>query len=867
VEIALSILSRITVPLLLLVLAAPLAAQPLCRGDVDGDGFVTTADVGPMLEVLFDVEGFTATSAEIADLNLDDDVSAADVVGVILLDGLQCPGGGNPTPTRTGTQVRTPTPTRTQPGGSTPTPTPTRTPTAAASTTPTTPCSSMPLATGTTNGTLAAGDCVVDFNRDTRLTDEYTFTGVPGQALRIAITATGFTPYVRVIDPNGWFDAAEGGLPAEIRLTSDRPYTILVTSRPGTPSEAGSYAMSVSTRACATETLTTKVASFDGTECPDPAVPTLGGLTEFADVYTFNVAEPLTLIAITMRQGIEDSLVDPMIAVYGPGGFEAFPAFQADDLASGGFGFDAAARFLAHETGTYTVVATSGGCDPEDEFKCGYRIQFASTTCAATAIADIPSASRKPVSGVHWGDTLKTRCGAPLPIPGSDDDGIPEIGSPADMYRFDGNAGDVITLELESEDEGQLYLYGPANVGVPLLGVDGDSSGNLLAQIGVVLPYTGSYTVVAANRNYLIPPDPEDPEDEGEFVAYTLFVQKCPVQGGLNVATGAARADNFTALDCIGSGDVPVRSYAVSLTAGTFVDATMTAASFDSVLSLVGPDGTRFTNDDDPLNAGTRHARLGRIVPLTGTYYLEATAPLDETAAAGGAFSLRARTCATTPAAPALVAGSLADADCALDDGRRFDVVTYDAPADASTNPSVAGIVAGDGTCVLAVLPSGPTAAPLACAEAPLEVPVARTGRHAWLVVGASPSARGPYSLDFARCEAEPMAYGSALSGLLQPTDCVDAAGRVGEWFVLREPAGWVRFARGASGTLTTGFASRFSVAGADATAALPPRFAIDTESFYTVGGDLLAVLRLQGESVASQGAFDLEIDVPDRRE
>lgn len=851
------ILSRITLTLLLLLAATPLAAQPLCRGDVDGDGFVTTADIMPMLEILFDIESFTSTSIAIADLNLDDDVSAADIVGAILLDGLPCPGGGNPTPTRS----RTPTPTRTQPAGSTPTPT------RAASTTPTTTCLGMPLATGTTNGALAAGDCVIEYNRDPRLTDEYTFTGVPGQALRIAITANGFTPYVRVIDPNGWFDAAAGGFPAEIRLTSDRPYTILVTSRPGTPSETGSYSMTVSTRACATETLTTRVASFDGTECPDPAAPSLGGLPELADVYTFNVAQPLTLISITMRQAIEDSLVDPMITVYAPGGYEAFPAFQADDLASGGFGFDAAARFLAHETGTYTVVATSGGCDPEDESRCDYRIQFSSTACTSTVISDIPAQGRKSVSGVLWGNTPQTRCGAPLPIPGSDDDGIPEVGSPADTYRFEGNAGDVITLELESEDEAQLYLYGPANVGLPLLGTDGDSSGNLLAQIGVVLPYTGTYTVVAANKNFLIPPDPEDPEDEGEFAAYTLFAQKCPVQGGLNVATGAARADSFTALDCIGSGDVPVRSYAVPLTAGTYVDATMTAAAFDSMLSLIGPDGTRFTNDDDPLTAGTRHARLGRIVPLTGTYYVEATTPIGETNAGGAAFSLRARTCATTTAAPALVAGSLADSDCALEDGRRFDVVTYDAPADAAINPSVAGIVPGDGTCVLAVLPSGPTAFPLACAETPLEVPVARTGRHAWLVVGASPPARGPYSLDFARCDAELMTYGAALSGLLQATDCVDAAGRAGEWFVLREQADRVRFARGASGAVTAGFASRFSVAGADAAAVLPSRFAIDVESFYSVGGDLLTVLRLQGESIGSQGAFDLEIDVPDRRE
>ena len=851
-------LARSVLPVLLLVCsAASLEAQPLCRGDVDGDGFVTSADIEPLLEVVFDVDGFDAASLEVADLNQDGDVSAADVVAVLLLEGLQCPGGGA---TRTRTPTRTPT--RTSAVGLTPTPTPSRPPT----TTPTVPCLSAPLSTGTTAGTLATTDCEVEFNRELRFTDAYTFIGAPGQGLRVAITGSGFTPYVRVVDPNGWFGVEEGRSPVEIRLTSGQPYTILVSSAPDSGSQVGTYQIDVSTRACTSQPLTTTIATFDGTECPDPSFPSFGGPSEFADVYTFTVAETLTLISITMRQSREDSLVDPMIAVYGPDGFEVFPSFQADDQASSGFGFDAAARFLALDTGTYTVVATSGGCDPEDEFGCGYRIQFSSTKCSATAVQSIPDTVRVSLEGTLWGDPVRTRCAAPLPLAGGDDDGIPEVGSPADLYTFQGSAGEVITVEMESEDEGQLYLLGPASAGMRLIGADGDDSGNLLAQIGVVLPFTGTYTIVAANKNYLFPPDPEDPEDEGEFIEYTLFLQKCPVRGALNVAGGTVRSDSFSAVDCIASGDVPVRSYAVSLTAGTYLDTTMRSAVFDSSLTLVSPDGSRVTNDDDPLTAGSRHSRLSRIVPITGTYFIEASAPPDETVSAG-AFELRARTCATAPAAAGLVVGTLVEDDCALEDGRRFDVRTFDAPPDAGTNPSVASILPGDGVCVWPVLPVSGSQPELGCAPAPVDVPIATTGRYAWVVVGGTAPTRGPYSLDFTRCAAEEVGFGAALSGFLQATDCSDAAGRPTEWFVLRDSAALTRFGRGASGAMSTTFASRFSIAGADGAQQFASQFAVDVEAFYMFADQLLTVLKLQGETAGDLGGYDLEIDVPDRRQ
>ncbi len=849
--------------ILWLGLTPPAAAQAVCPGDVDGDGVRTVADVEPLLQVLFDPEGFDAFTFDTADVNVDRELSAADVVLTVALDGVPCPS--NPD-TRTPTRTPTRTATRTIPGAFTPTPT--RTPTRGPTTAPTAACVPQAVGIGSTSGSLAQGDCEIIVNGQLRLADEYRLTVAPDQEIGIAVTATGFSPVVRLVDGNGYFSSLTSEPPASFRAAGTLPYTILVTSKDGTPAETGSYTLTITSRPCETSPLRTQVGSFDGSECSDPGVPGVGDSIEYADVFTFEVTQPLTLISITMRQSLEASLIDPMLAVYGPGGFEVFPSFQADDQAIGGFGFDAAARFTALDTGTYTVVATGGGCEPDDEFGCGYRILFSSTSCAATAVEDIPSTVRQSFAGIHWGDPLRTRCGAPLPLAGDDEEGIPEIGSPADIYTFSGLAGDVITIEMEAEDEPQLYLLGPASVGNPLIAADGDSSGDLLAQIGVTLPRAGTYTVVAANKNFLFPPDPEDPEDEGEFAEYTLFLQQCPVRGAVSTVPGTQRNDSFSTIDCVGPGGVPVRSYALSLAAGTYVDLTMAAPAFDAQLTLVAPDGDRRRNDDDPLIQGATDARLGLVAPTTGTYFLEASMPLDADFEPGAlGFTVAARSCLTRAVAPGLIDGELTGEDCALSDGRRYDVLTFDAPVDAAQSPVIAGLGPGPTVCAWSVPVYGAPSLPLACGPEALEIPLAATGRYAWIVVGREPTTRGAYRLDYVRCPAALVELGDAVSGNLNGGDCVDATGDVAEWFALRERADLIRFDRGASLEFRTSFDARFSVAGADGTSPVNRRFVVDTESFFDLGDDLLVVPKLRGQSVQSQGSFDLEVDFPDRRQ
>lgn len=842
----------ILVSLWLLCGAAAAPAQT-CRGDVDASGGIDAADVQAVVLVLFDLEGFDAPSVAAADVDRDGAVSVSDIVSTLKLVGSDCPGF-TPTPSRTPTRTGTPTPTRTSP--------PTATPTAV--------CVVTTAALGTTNGSLTTGDCLREFRREVRRADQYSFSGTPGQAVKLELAATGFTQWVRVLDANGFFVAVEGASPVEFMVTTERPYTLLITSNPSTESQLGTYAMTLTSRSCPVAALRTQVTDFDGSECPDPSYPTLGTRQELADTYEFTVLEPLTLVSIQMRQNLEDSLIDPQIAIYGPGGYEVFPAFQADDQAVGGFGFDALARFLAIEPGVYRVVATGGGCDPEDDVGCGYRMVFSTATCNATLIANIPATSRQAISGVHYGDTTKTRCAAPLPLPGLNENGEPEIASPADVYTFDGTAGEVISIEMESEDEPQLYLLGPAASGNPLVAQDGGFDGAAEARIGLTLPATGRYTLVAAIKNYLFAPDPEDPEDEGDTAEYTLFVQKCPVAGSIDPTSGAPRSDRFGTLDCIGAGGVPVRSYAVQLDAGRLLNATLTSAAADTRLSLIGPDGSRLESDDDPYVAGATDARIMRLAPLTGRYFLEVSTSPDVSINLGSSppFTLRGTTCGATAAAPGVIDGTFADNDCSFENGRRYDVWSFDSPPDAASVPRVASFSPGAGTCALGVLSNGPQVPAAACSGNRVEVPLTRIGRHGLVVAATDANRRGAYSVQFARCGLTRLSYGETQTQSLDPADCPDGLGKPSDWYLFAADLGLARLADGFLATLQANFPALTLLAGPNgAVLTESSQPGVSAEDLFTAGSELQGVIAVQGKNVSDRGSHSLSVRNVERRQ
>jgi hypothetical protein len=834
----------------LLFLAHTSRGQDSCPGDLDHDGVVTAADVGALLPLLF-VAPFSLDIDTLirADVNDDAVLTSADVAAIFTLDGLPCPP---PLPTNTVTPTPTTTPFVTR------TSTPTRPPTP-----PPTPACVITQATlGSTNGTLSPTDCEQVFSGQSRLTDVYSITAAPGTAITVELTAVApLVGYLAVIDPAGQFQRVEGVSPIRFTLTSPKPYKILVTSKPASTVQVGDYTLMLTSTPCPTPVVlpigTVRAFSLDGTECPEPGSPSVGTETEPADLFTFTVTDVPKNISITMQQQSVSDIISPSLALLGPDGYE--PVALDDNLdctAATGTLLCARIRFLALQPGTYTILATGGGGTGR------YSMTVASPTCSPKVLTDIPAdgplncpGSPSGCTGTLAGDTAHTPCAAPVSSP-DNPDVLPESGSPADLYTFTASAGDVISVKMTSSDAPHLYLLGPAPSN-RLIAAD-DQLG--LTQLAATLVLPGTYTIVAANDNAL---DPEDPT----VVSYTLLVQKCPVRGGLNLLTGRPVDGTFSTLDCRGSRDIPYRSYAFSGQAGQFVSTTMTSSNVDSLVRVFAPDGSRVENDDDPFRK-TDDARASRILPMDGIYFVEVSAsPLGPAVDVGAvpplAFTVRARSCATTSAAPGQVSGAWQDADCDVGAGRRADVYAF--PAGAT--PAVATVSAPANGCVLVLLGDGSQVPVGGCTAAPVDIPVLGSNVHGFIVAGAETSTRGAYTVGLSRCPVNTTGVGDTRHGTLDGTNCAAPDGIRADWFLIEAPANVVLFNLGISGRIDAPFPLGARLSDLGTGSYVTGSFNDDPDRMFSVGNNLAALLRVTGAAPTDQGTYDVFVDQPLLRE
>jgi len=70
----------------------------------------------------------------------------------------------------------------------------------------------------------------------------------------------------------------------------------------------------------------------------------------------------------------------------------------------------------------------------------------------------------------------------------------------ADVWEFDGTAGETVTVEVSS-DEFDTYLE-VLDAGGKLLGQDDDSGGDLNSRLTLTLPATGSYRIVVNSAGH-----------------------------------------------------------------------------------------------------------------------------------------------------------------------------------------------------------------------------------------------------------------------------------------------------------------------------------------------------------------------------
>lgn len=228
----------------------------------------------------------------------------------------------------------------------------------------------------------------------------------------------------------------------------------------------------------------------------------------------------------------------------------------ASDDDSGG-GFNAAiGDFEIPASGVYIIQATSARYVETDGAFASYG------EYALTLTGDISSPAV-----VQFGDTVT---------------GELTTERPSANYLFSGEAGQLVTIAMQSEDfDPFIALLGPD--GTELV-IDDDSAGNFNAQItGFTLPAAGEYTIVATT--------------------FTQYYNNIPAEGAftLSVESGLA-GDGLVYGDSVEGSYANAAapdSYLFEGRAGDVVTIALASEDFDPLIILLAPDGDELTRDDD----------------------------------------------------------------------------------------------------------------------------------------------------------------------------------------------------------------------------------------------------------------------------
>ena len=197
-------------------------------------------------------------------------------------------------------------------------------------------------------------------------------------------------------------------------------------------------------------------------------------------------------------------------------------------------------------------------------------------------------------------------------------EGLLSTGQPAIEYHFSGEAGQFVSITMESQAfDSYLYLHDSSGTQID---EDDDSAGSLNARIGpLALPASGSYTVIATSLGS---------SDVGAFTLRLSSVEVHAIEYGQRVNDELTEAQ-------------PTQDFVFNAAAGDTVSIEMEANSFDTYLTLSqSSPHTELASNDDGGN-GTN----SRIGPYTltnaGSYVITASSLFGNTRV--GPYSLTLR--------------------------------------------------------------------------------------------------------------------------------------------------------------------------------------------------------------------------------
>lgn len=216
---------------------------------------------------------------------------------------------------------------------------------------------------------------------------------------------------------------------------------------------------------------------------------------------------------------------------------------------------------------------------------------------------------------------------------------------PVEQYTFQGQAGDQVLIQMDALDNALdpfLYLYGPNG---EIVGQDDDSGEGVNAELAVVLPVEGTYTLIATRFGR---------ENGASTGAYTLSLgQGATSEEAASPAVaegGAALPESFVGLprlhysDTVGgsiAGSDYFQAYVFQARAGDEIVVTMerTTGDLDPVVLLLDSALETIAEHDD-ISTENRNARLEFTIPADGYYAVLATRYLGEEGHTTGDFIL-----------------------------------------------------------------------------------------------------------------------------------------------------------------------------------------------------------------------------------
>lgn len=324
----------------------------------------------------------------------------------------------------------------------------------------------------TESGRLAAGDRTL---RSGEYFDEYTLEGHRGEPLTVDLRSSEFDPYLIVTAPSGKQeenDDYEGDSHRSLvafQLTEDGTYKIVVTSY--RKDETGSYALHIQqgSRTGAAATASAPRVERGRLAAGDDSLRT----GEFVDVYTFEgqPGQHVTLDVVSQEFDTYLMLVPPRGDRQENDDVEGKPrhsVIEADLTESGSFRV-AVTSYQRGETGSYEL-----------------RMDFGA---AASAGSGVSGGQSRDVSVIAYGETKSGEL--------AEGDNRLDTGEYRDLYAFEGQRGDEVTVELAST------AFDPYVILVPPEGeqIDNDDADGRqdLSRVALTLRADGRYRVVATS--------------------------------------------------------------------------------------------------------------------------------------------------------------------------------------------------------------------------------------------------------------------------------------------------------------------------------------------------------------------------------